>query len=152
MQLFLAGIPILFSAIPLGMLIFDENLTLAEQETIATTVGILTPIIILTVIFGFLKFASVPCEILMDTAGMLISPLKDSFFYRERISIEYAKISKIYFQTFRGEKTVIHSPLTGQIMIQMPNLFVSKQEDTIIYKQFVQELADRTGVPSPYQK
>ncbi len=148
-QLFLAGVPIAVSAIPLFMLIFNNDLTLAEEETIATTVGILTPIVLFSVVFGYMKFANVPCQVILDESEMRVLPLKDTFFYRERIYLPYEKVKKIYIQTFRGEKVVIQSPDTGEFMIMKgKTIFTSKETDEI-YKRFIVELSGKTGVPIP---
>ncbi|MCC6550414.1 MAG: hypothetical protein IT279_10125 [Ignavibacteriaceae bacterium] len=142
--------PLSVLLIPLLLVFTAEQGDSELMETVTFLTAILTPLVTATELFLYIRYASVPCEIVFEDDGMHVTPLKKSRFYPEAIFVRYSFIRKVFFQTFRGEKTVIKPEHDPEFMILKSRSIFSDRELSAAWKQYTYLLAEKTGVPAPH--
>lgn len=149
-QFILITVPMLLLLIPLILVLTSDPGDIARMELVTVLSAVLTPLVTATVLFFYFRFASVPCQVIMEDDGMRVIPLRQSFFYPDEIYVRYSFIRKVYFQTFRGEKTVIKPEHDPEFMIMKSKTIFSDREVSAAWKQYIYLLAEKTGVPAPH--
>lgn len=142
--------PLSVLLIPLVLVLTAERGDIARMETVSVLTAVLTPLVTAVEIFLYVRYASVPCEIVFEEEGMRVTPLKKSFFYPESIYVRYSFIRKVFFQTYKGEKTVIKPEHDPEFMIMKSRSIFSDRKVSAAWKQYIYLLAEKTGVPAPH--
>lgn len=141
--------PLSVLLIPLFLVLTAEPGDNAKMEMVSVFAAVLTPLVTAAEIFLYIRYASVPCEIVFEEEGLKIQLLKKTMFYQEDIYVRYSFIRKVFFQTFRGEKTVIKPEHQPEFMILKSRSIFSGQELSTDWKQYTYLLAEKTGVSPP---
>jgi hypothetical protein len=149
-QVLLLTGPVSLLLIPFTLVLISDPGDLERMELVTVLSAVLTPLVTVSVFFLYFRYASVPCEIVFEDDGLRVTPLRKSVFYPESIYVRYSFIRKVFFQTFRGEKTVIKPEHDPEFMIMKSRSIFSDREVSASWKQYIYLLAEKTGVPVPH--